>query len=70
MYLIGAKKKVENSEIGPDSETLTSNIREPVDFSFNKLSFIQGLGEEVPVRDVGHKVTYENGVGDFELGEL
>ena len=28
------KKNVENSEIGPDSETLTSNRREPVDLIF------------------------------------
>ena len=36
----------EGSKIGPDSETLTSNTREPVDLSFNRLSFIQSLGAE------------------------
>ena len=44
-----AKKDVENSEIRPDSETLTSNTREPDDLSSNLLSFIQGLGAEAPV---------------------
>ena len=50
-----SKKNVENSEIGPDSETLTSNVREPVDLSFNRLSFIQGVG------GCGDEVHYENG---------
>ena len=52
------KKIVENSEIGPDSETLTSNTLEPVD----RLSFIQGLGAEGPVRGVGMKSPAKTGV--------
>ena len=34
------QENVENSEIGPDSETSTSTTREPVDLSFNRLLFI------------------------------
>ena len=34
-YQKQSKKNVENSEIRHDSETLTSNTREPVDLSFN-----------------------------------
>ena len=46
-------KNVENSKIGPNLETLTSNTRELVDSNFNQLSFIQGLGAEALVRGVG-----------------
>ena len=55
------KKNVENSEIGPDSETLTSDGRELVDSNSNQLSFIQALGVEALVRSVRNKVPYENG---------
>ena len=34
-------KKVENSEIGHDSKTLTSNTQEVIDLSFNLLYFMQ-----------------------------
>ena len=37
------QKNVENSEIVPYSETLTSNTRKPVELSFNRLSFIQRI---------------------------
>ena len=37
------EKKCQNSEIEPDAETLTSNTPEPVDLSFNPMSFIEGL---------------------------
>ena len=62
-------KNVENSEIGLDSETVTSNTWELVDSNFNQLSFIQVLGAEALVRGVGDAVPYESGGiggrGDF-----
>ena len=45
-------KNVENSEIGPDSEKLTSNTRELVDLNFNQLFFLQALGAEALVRGI------------------
>ena len=44
LHQIWAKKKIKNSEIAFYSEPLTSNTREPVELSFSRLSFIQGLG--------------------------
>ena len=56
-----SEKKCQNSEIGSNSETLTSNTRELVDLSFNQLSFMKGLGAEAPMVGVGDEVLYENG---------
>ena len=56
---IRVKKNVEKSEIGPDSETLISSARKPVDLNFNRLSFIQD-----PVRDVRTKSPTKMGVLD------
>ena len=52
-------KNVENSDIRPDSETLTSNTRELVDSNFK--SFIQALIAEALGRGVRVAVPYENG---------
>ena len=54
------KKNVENSEIGPDLETLSSNKYKLVDSNLNQLSFIQALGREALVWCVGYQVLYEN----------
>ena len=56
------QKKVENSYIRPDSESLTSNTREPVDLSFNRSSFIHGPRLGAPVRGVGMKLPMKTGV--------
>ena len=61
MFQNRSKKNVENSEIGPDSETLKSNTRELVDSNLYQLSFIQALGAKGLVRGVGDEVLYENG---------
>ena len=42
---------------------MTSNTPEQVDLSFNRLSFIQGLGAEASVRGGGDKVPYKNSDG-------
>ena len=50
------QKIFENSEIGPDSETLTSCTRELVDSNFNQLSFIHSLViEGFPLRKRGYR---------------
>ena len=54
-------KNAKNSEIGPDSKTLTRNTWELVDLNFNQLSSIQALGAEALVKDVRDAVPYENG---------
>ena len=56
VYQNWSKKNVENSEIEPDAETLTNNTREPVDLSFNRLSFIQALGGGGPCKECGDEV--------------
>ena len=47
----------------PDSEALTSKTRETVDLSFNRLSIIQGLEVEDPVRGVATKSPRKTGIG-------
>ena len=54
-------KNAKNSEIGPDSKTLTRNTWELVDSNFNQLSSIQALGAEALVRDVRDALPFENG---------
>ena len=48
-----SEKKCQNSEIGSDSETLTSNTRELVDLSLNQLLFHPGSGGEGPCEGCG-----------------
>ena len=56
------RRNVENSETGPNSKMLISNTREPVELSFKRLSFIESLGAEVPVRCVEMKSPIKLGV--------
>ena len=57
MYQNRNKTNVKNSEIGHDSESLTSNTQEPVE-----LSQLDCLSSRVPVKGVGKKPPTQTGV--------